>query len=77
MFGYYEHPCEGRGWMHSGEGFGMRHWFGHFSEAEDFPYSKEMELEFLKRKKDHLELRKRDIDLEIKYIDEKIKSYEK
>ncbi len=77
MFGNFEHSCAGGRRMHRGEGFGMRNWFGHFSEAEDFPNSKEMEIEFLKRKKYHIELRKHDVDLELKYIDEKIKSFEK
>ena len=63
--------------MHGGECHGSEYGFGRFLEHEDIPYSKELEVESLKRKKEHLELRKRDIDLELKYIDEKIKSLEK
>lgn len=75
MFGYSEHGCRGGSGMHEGEGFG--HGFGLFFEEEDFPASKGLQVEFLKRKRDHLELRKKDIDAEIKYIDEKIGSLEK
>ncbi len=78
MYGNYEqHGCRGGRGMHKGECHGSEHGFGRFLEQEDFPYSKELEVESLKRKKEHLELRKRDIDLELKYIDEKIKSIEK
>ena len=78
MYGNYEHHgCKGGRGMHRGEGFGFGQGFGEFFEEEDFPHSKELQVEALKRKKDHLELRKRDIDLELKYIDEKIKSIEK
>ena len=78
MYGNYEqHGCRGGRGMHKGEYHGSEHGFGRFLEQEDFPYSKELEVESLKRKKEHLELRKRDIDLELKYLDEKIKSIEK
>ena len=78
MYGNYEqHGCRGGRGMHKGECHGSEHGFGRFLEQEDFPYSKELEVESLKRKKEHLELRMRDIDLELKYIDEKIKSIEK
>jgi hypothetical protein len=77
MYGNYEQGCRGGKGMRSGGCHGSEHGFGRFLEQEDFPYSKELRVESLKRKKEHLGMRKRDIDLELKYIDEKIKSIEK
>ena len=78
MFGYYENFGCGRG-MGRGGGFGFRHGcfrrgmgrgvglFGPGSIGET-------EIEALKRYREHVDLRKKDLEAEIRYIDEKIAS---
>ncbi|RME00968.1 MAG: hypothetical protein D6814_02490 [Calditrichaeota bacterium] len=62
----------GRGGWEMAEGYGWPYWgWG------QLPFSKETEIEMLKRYKDRLELRKKEIDAEIKSIEERIKTLEK
>lgn len=89
MFGYYDDYGYGRGIGVGGFGFGRGRGsgfcYGHglgLGRGRGFgwlglPFFGGSEVESLKRYRDRLELHKKDLEAEIKYINERIESLEK
>lgn len=83
MFAYYDDFGYGSGWgcgrgshhgdCHGGYGFGLGRSFGRLGGS---PFG-ESDVEMLRRYRDRLELHKKEIEAEIKSVDEKISALEK
>lgn len=79
MFGFGRgRGCRGGMGMHGTEGWGMGPGYtGHFAPGWAYPPDKETELAMLKRYRDRIELRKKELEAELEMLDKRIKELEK